>query len=63
MARQRSAPRYERFARSIRAVIHMNNNAPFVDIVAIVDALHTPKRAAETKANAFPAFSVSFATD
>jgi len=46
-----------------RAVIHMNNNAPFVEIVAIVDALHTPKRAAETKANAFPAFSVSFATD
>jgi len=46
-----------------RAVIHMDNKAPFGEIVAIVDALHTPKRGADTRLNAFPAFNVSFATD
>lgn len=46
-----------------QAVIHMNDKAPFGDIVAIIDAVHAPKRAAETKANALAAFNVTFATD
>ncbi len=46
-----------------QAVLHMNDKAPFGDIVAIIDAVHTPKRVATAPANAFPAFNVTFAID
>jgi|SRR5450432_339270 len=46
-----------------QAVLHMNDKSPFGDIVAIIDALHTPKRSVTAQAIAFPAFNVTFATD
>jgi biopolymer transport protein ExbD len=46
-----------------QAVLHTSDKAPFGDIVAIIDAVHSPRRAATTHANAFPAFNVTFATD
>jgi biopolymer transport protein ExbD len=46
-----------------QAVLHTGDKAPFGEIVAIIDAVHSPKRAAGSAPHASPAFNVTFATD
>jgi biopolymer transport protein ExbD len=48
-----------------RAVLHAPNDAPFSDVVAVLDAVHAPHRTvARAGAGArVPAFSIAFATD
>jgi biopolymer transport protein ExbD len=45
-----------------QAVLHTGDHLPFGDIVAIIDAIHAPKRPAAANA-AVPAFNVVFATN
>jgi biopolymer transport protein ExbD len=46
-----------------QAVLHTGDRAPFGDIVAIIDAVHAPKRVTRTGFTAPAAFNVTFATD
>ena len=44
-----------------QAVLHTDNSTPFADVIAVIDAVHTPKR--EWRAQKVPAFNVSFAVN
>ena len=46
-----------------RAVLHCDNNTPFHDVVAVIDAIYTPKRdfSAGGETEHVPAFNVTFA--
>jgi biopolymer transport protein ExbD len=46
-----------------QAVLHTGDKSPFGDIVAIIDAVHAPKRASGALGQAPAAFNVTFATD
>jgi biopolymer transport protein ExbD len=46
-----------------RAVLHIDNTAPFSEIAAIIDALHAPKRSIGNGNTVMPAFSVAFAVN
>ena len=44
-----------------QAVLHTDNSTPFADVIAVIDAVHTPKR--ERGTQTIPAFNVSFAVN
>jgi biopolymer transport protein ExbD len=48
-----------------QAVLHSDNSTPFSDIVAVIDAIYTPKRdwTGGGKTNKIPAFNVTFAVN
>ena len=48
-----------------QAVLHTNNSAPFQDVIAVIDALNTPKRAfvVGSQELTVPVFNVSFAVN
>ncbi len=47
-----------------QAVIHTDNSTPFSDIVAVIDAIYTPKRDfTGKKTEKIPAFNVTFAVN
>jgi biopolymer transport protein ExbD len=45
-----------------QAVLHAGNSVPYSDLVAVMDAIRTPKRVGSDR-HAEPAFRISFATD
>lgn len=49
-----------------RAVLHTDNGTAFSDVIAVIDAINTPKREASPvggKTEKLPAFNVTFAVD
>lgn len=48
-----------------QAVLHTDNTTPFQDIVAVIDAIYTPKREfkAGTQTEPIPAFNVTFSVN
>lgn len=48
-----------------RAVLHTDNGAPFADIIAVIDAVHTPHRtvALGSQVDELPAFNLTFAVN
>jgi biopolymer transport protein ExbD len=48
-----------------QAVLHSDNSTPFSDIIAVIDAIYTPKRdfAARGKTEPMPAFNVTFSVN
>ncbi|HET9955392.1 MAG TPA: biopolymer transporter ExbD [Polyangiaceae bacterium] len=45
-----------------QAVLHTDNSAPFNELVAVMDAIYTPKRTSSSR-EPTPAFNVTFAAD
>ncbi len=48
-----------------QAVLHTDNSTPFNDVIAVIDAIYTPKRdwTGGGKTNKIPAFNVTFAVN
>lgn len=48
-----------------QAVLHTDNSTPFSDIVAVIDAIYTPKRdwTGAPKGQQYPAFNVTFSVN
>jgi len=48
-----------------QAVLHTDNSTPFSDVVAVIDAIYSPKRdfSAGKKTEKYPAFNVTFAVN
>lgn len=46
-----------------QAVLHTDNSTPFSDVVAVIDAIYTPKRDVQGAKDKLPAFNVTFAVN
>ena len=46
-----------------QAVLHSDNSTPFSDVVAVIDAIYTPKRDVQGAKDKLPAFNVTFAVN
>jgi biopolymer transport protein ExbD len=48
-----------------QAVLHVDNGTPFSDVIAVIDAIYTPKREYNVGGTTeeFPAFNVTFSVD
>ena len=48
-----------------QAVLHTDNSTPFADVIAVIDAIYTPKRdfSLGGKTDKVPAFNVTFAVN
>jgi biopolymer transport protein ExbD len=46
-----------------QAVLHTDNSTPFQDVIAVIDAIYTPKRDIAGKRDKMPAFNVTFAVN
>jgi biopolymer transport protein ExbD len=46
-----------------QAVLHSDNSTPFSDVVAVIDAIYTPKRDVQGAKDKLPSFNVTFAVN
>ena len=48
-----------------QAILHTDNKTPFVDVIAVIDAIYTPKRDFDVggKSEKVPSFNVTFAVN
>ena len=46
-----------------QAILHCDNSTPFADVIAVIDAIYTPKRDFGGASKQVPAFNVTFSVN
>ena len=56
---------YSRYKKFDLAILHTDNTTPFSDVIAVIDAIYTPKRDFDFagKSEKVPSFNVTFAVN